>query len=111
MNQIHAVSPMATHIPMISAAPLMLRGFEAAELIQALCLAPAFDKYVRGQEPDSQVDHAWQQHVIDVAQYRYEVRNQIDRAKCIGHHEHAYRPWRSKVFEGCLQTGELSRLA
>ncbi|MCP1403395.1 hypothetical protein J3D52_003554 [Achromobacter insolitus] len=75
MNQIHAVSPMATHIPMISAAPLMLRGFEAAELIQALCLAPAFDKYVRGQEPDSQVDHAWQQHVIDVAQYRYEVRN------------------------------------
>lgn len=35
MNQIHAVSPMATHIPMISAAPLMLRGFEAAELIQA----------------------------------------------------------------------------
>lgn len=89
MNQIHAVSPMATHIPMISAAPLMLRGFEAAELIQALCLAPAFDKYVRGQEPDSQ----------------------IDRAKCIGHHEHAYRPWRSKVSEGCLQTGELSRLA
>ena len=66
------------------------------------CLTATFRKDFRRQQPDGQPDEdRKQQNIIDIAQHRDEVWNQVNGAQRIGHHKDAQRlgvPRCSRIF-------------